>query len=192
MLWHAGKHRSAGNGRSAVGLACGPDDRTRVVGPGPPRLEMASIEALHCRRAATGDGGEVSVPHAAWLVARRLPGRPQVAIRLSSCTVGETSSDLGVHGLVAHFPVVHGCCRRRLLWAIRSTRSRRPSLGRGALRHTRSTAVLTWPESARAALIAHFQQHPALNGRPLFRKIFWPVDNVDCVAARSHLSAMAL
>ena len=101
MLWHAGKHRSAGNGRSAVGLACGPDDRTRVVGPGPPRLEMASIEALHCRRAATGDGGEVSVPHAAWLVARRLPGRPQVAIRLSSCTVGETSSDLGVHGLGA-------------------------------------------------------------------------------------------
>ena len=101
MLWHAGKHRSAGNGRSAVGLACGPDDRTRVVGPGPLRRGMDFIEALHCRRAATGDGGEVSVPHAARLVARRLPGRPQVAIRLSSCTVGETSSDLGVHGLVA-------------------------------------------------------------------------------------------
>ena len=101
MLWHAGKHRSAGNGRSAVGLACGPDARERVVGPGPPRRGMASIEALHCRRAANGHGGEVSVPRAAWLVARRLPGRPQVAIRLSSCTVGETSSDLGVHGLVA-------------------------------------------------------------------------------------------
>ena len=65
MLCHAGKHRLAGNGRSAVGLACGPDVRERVVGPGPLHRGKAFIEPLHCMTAASGRGGEVSVPHAA-------------------------------------------------------------------------------------------------------------------------------
>ena len=90
-----GRQRPVGS----CGLACGPDVRERVVGPGPLHRGKAFIEPLHCMTAAGGRGGEVSVPHAARTDARRLSGRPQVAIRLSSCSVGVTSSDLGVHGL---------------------------------------------------------------------------------------------
>jgi len=69
----------AGNGRSAVGLACGPDVRERVVGPGPLHRGKAFIEPLHCMTAASGRGGEVSVPHAARTDARAAAVRPSAS-----------------------------------------------------------------------------------------------------------------